>query len=218
MSGPETGAGQPRLRVLLVHGLGRTPVSCLGLARALRRAGCAVESFPYAAGAQSYGGIVDRLVRRIERLAAGGDYAVVGHSLGGVLLRDALSRVRGPAPRHLVMLGTPNRPPRAARLASRFAPFRWLAGECGVRLCDADFYARLPAPTVPCTVVAGTRGLPGFSSPFGTEPNDGLVAVCEARPDHEAAVVTLPVAHTFMMSHPAVQALVCRALGLADGR
>jgi alpha-beta hydrolase superfamily lysophospholipase len=210
--------GRRPLRVLLVHGLGRTPLSCLRLARALRRAGCAVQSFPYAGLAEPYDGIVDRLVRRLDRLAAEGEYAVVGHSLGGVLLRDALPRVRGRAPQHLVMLGTPSHPPRAARLASGFAPFRWLAGECGARLCDPQFYARLPSPSVPCTVVAGTRGFPGGWSPFGAEPNDGLVAVSEARLDHDTALVTLPVAHTFMMSHPAVQAVVCRALGLAGGR
>lgn len=200
--------------MLLVHGLGRTAVSCLALARSLRRLGCSVESFSYAAFAQPYSVIVERLVRRLERLAASGDYAVVGHSLGGVLLRDALARIEGAPPRHLVMLGTPNHPPRAARLASGFAPFRWLSGECGRRLCDEEFYARLPPPAVPCTVVAGTRGLSGRWSPFGSEANDGLVAVREA----ELAgvpLVTVPVAHTFMMSHPDAQEVIRRALGLS---
>lgn len=198
-----------------MHGLGRTALSCLGLARTLRRCGGAVESFSYAAFVQPYGTILDRLVRRLDRLAAGGDYAVVGHSLGGVLLRDALPRIHGNPPRHLVMLGTPNHPPRVARLASGFPPFRWLAGDCGARLCDAAFYARLPPPAVPCTVVAGTRGITGRWSPFGAEPNDGLVAVTEARLDGAGTLVTLPVAHTFMMSNAAVQAATCRALGLA---
>jgi len=203
------------MRVLLVHGLGRTPVSCLRLARALQRSGCEVESFPYVAFAQTYEAIVRRLVARIERIAARGEYGVVGHSLGGVLLREALARVESPPPRRLVMIGTPNRPPRSARLASGFPPFRWFAGECGAHLTSAEFYERLPRPDVPYTLIAGTRGLEWRWTPFRGEPNDGLVAVSEARIDDADEVLTFPVAHTFMMGHPAVQGAVRAALGLA---
>ena len=202
------------MRVLLVHGLGRTPVSCLGLARALHRAGCRVESFPYVAFAQTYETIVRRLVARIERIAALGEYGVVGHSLGGVLLRDALARRTASPPRCLVMIGTPNRPPRAARIASLFPPFRWFAGECGARLANPAFYDRLPRPDVPYTLIAGTRGLRGAWAPFRGEPNDGLVALSEARIDEADEVLTFPVAHTFMMSNAAVQQAVRTALGI----
>jgi hypothetical protein len=202
------------LRVLLVHGLGRTPVSCLRLGRALRRSGCEVELFPYAAFAQGYEGILRRLVARLERIAVGGDYGVVGHSLGGLLLREALARMAGPPPRRLVMIGTPNRPPRTARIASRFFPFRWFARECGAHLASAAFYATLPRPTVPYTLIAGTRGLTATWGPFGSEPNDGLVAVNEARIGEEDEVLTFPVAHTFMMNDPEVQRAVCAALAV----
>lgn len=197
-----------------MHGLGRTPVSCLSLARRLRRGGCETISFPYAAFAQPFEAIVSRLAGRLDRLALAGEYAAVGHSLGGVLLRAALPRVRGPAPRHLVMVGTPNRSPRAARLATRFWGFRWVAGECGACLASPDFYRRLPHPTAPYTVVAGTRGPVGRWSPFGNAPNDGLVALDETRVADQDPVVALPVAHTFMMRHPAVQAAVAAALGI----
>jgi hypothetical protein len=204
------------VRVLIVHGLGRTPVSCLRLARTLRRSGCLVESFPYVAFAQAYGRIVDRLVARLELLAAAGEYAVVGHSLGGILLRDALARLSCAPPRHLVMIGTPNRSPRAARIAVRFPPFRWFAGECGACLASPAFYRTLPRPAVPYTVIAGTRGLGGRWSPFAGEPNDGLVAVDEARLGDGEEVLTFPVAHTFMMNDARVQQAVRAALGVAS--
>ena len=202
------------MRVLLVHGLGRTPVSCVRLARALRRSGCLVESFPYLAFAQRYARIVERLVGRLERHAAAGEYAVVGHSLGGILLRDALARLSGAPPRHLVMLGTPTRPPRASRIAVRFPPFRWFAGDCGARLASPAFYETLPRPAVPYTVIAGTRGLGGRWSPFAGAPNDGLVAVDEARLGDGEDILTFPVAHTFMMNDARVQGAVRHALGL----
>jgi hypothetical protein len=202
------------VRVLLVHGLGRTPVSCLRLALALRRSGCQVEAFPYVAFAQPYDAIVRRLESRLERMAPRGEYAVIGHSLGGLLLRDALARAEGQPPRHLVMIGTPNRPPRAARIAVGFPPFRWIAGQCGAHLASAAFYERLARPTVPYTIIAGTRGPTAPWTPFRGEPNDGLVAVSEARIDEADEVLTFPVAHTFMMGHPEVQRAVRVALGL----
>jgi hypothetical protein len=202
------------VRVLLVHGLGRTPVSFVRLGRALQREGCVTASFPYAAFAQSVESIVGRLAARLDALAGASDFAVVGHSLGGLLLRAAIPRMRSAPPRHLVMLGTPNQPPRAARLAARMLPFRWIAGECGTCLSSQSFYDTLPPPMVPYTLIAGTGGITGRWSPFGSEPNDGLVAVGETRVVPEDPVLTFPVSHTFMMNDRRVQAAICDALGL----
>jgi hypothetical protein len=212
------------MRILLVHGLWRTPLSFARLARRLRRQGHATEQFGYAAVAESYPRIVDRLARRLEliaraetaeaertpRLAHG--YVVVGHSLGGVLLRAALARASGPPPRHLLMLGTPNRSPRLARTFSVLWPYRWLLGQCGAHLADPAFYATLPPPRVPYTILAGTAGPRGRLSPFGDDPNDGIVAVNETLVRDDDPVITLPVFHAFMMNHPAVRTEVERVL------
>ena len=109
------------MRVLLVHGLGRTPASLALLHRALRRAGHAPASFAYYAFAQSYEGIRRRLVAQLQTWAAAPDpVALIGHSLGGLLLRHALADVPTLPVHHLIMLGTPNRPPRRAVRAIRW--------------------------------------------------------------------------------------------------
>lgn len=209
----------PPVAVLLVHGLWRTPLSFLSLVHRLRAWGHRPEQFGYAAIAQRYDAIVDRLVRRLERLAAhGAPYAVIGHSLGGVLLRSAVPRISGPPPEHLVMLGTPNRPPRLARRLGVHWVYRRLMGECGVNLTSEDFYAALPAPIIPYTIVAGTAGPRGRWSPFGHEPNDGIVAVSETPVRDDDAVVLLPATHTFMMSNPDVQAVIGRTLAAVASR
>jgi hypothetical protein len=200
------------MNLLLVHGLWRTPLSFLLLARRLRRSGYRTEQFGYAAVAQRYDVIVARLVDRLERLAAAGPYAIIGHSLGGVLLRSALSRLAGPAPEHLVLLGTPNRPPRLAHLLGRRWLYRRLMGECGANLANPVFYAGLPVPEVPYTIVAGTAGPRAHWTPFGGEPNDGIVAVSETRIRDDDPVVVLPVTHTFMMNNSAVQEVIREAL------
>jgi hypothetical protein len=204
------------MNLLLVHGLWRTPLSLLALVHRLRRWGYRTEQFGYAAIAQRYDSIVASLVDRLERLAAAAPYAVIGHSLGGVLLRSAIPRVTGTAPQHLVMLGTPNRLPHLARVLGSYAIYRGLMGECGANLASPAFYAGLPVPKIPYTIVAGTAGPRGRWSPFGQEPNDRIVAVGETRIRDEDPITMLPVTHTFMMNDARVQAVIRQSLGPLD--
>ena len=75
----------------------------------------------------------------------------------------------------LVMLGTPNRPPRLAKWFGRFRTYRWAFGSCGRFLANPEDYAQLPPIPVPFTVVAGTFGPVGRFSPFGRfHPGAGL--------------------------------------------
>jgi hypothetical protein len=199
------------VHVILVHGLGRSPVSMLGLSRHLRRAGHTTESFGYVAALEQFTRIRQRLRERLEDAARRARFAVVGHSLGGLLLRHALHGLT-PAPVHFVMLATPNQPPRLARRLRRFWPFRLATGQAGQLLADPDFYAGLPPLTVPYTIVAGTAGPRGRWSPFGHEPNDWLVAVSETLVHETDRPFLLPVEHTFMMWHQDVRMIVEDAL------
>jgi pimeloyl-ACP methyl ester carboxylesterase len=191
--------------VLLVHGLGRTPLSLFGLAAALRRAGHRTRFFGYSPTFERLPRIVRRLANLLRSLArVSQPVSLVGHSLGGVLLRLALDEVPELQVHHFIMLGTPNRPPRMARLAWRWLPFRLLTGDCGHLLANAERFAIIPKLRVPFTVIAGTAGPRGRFSPFGNDPNDGVVAVAEATIDH-ADVIQLPVLHTVMMDSRAVR-------------
>ncbi len=203
------------MTILLVHGLGRTPASLWRLSRALERAGHRTVRVGYVAAVESWDRIRARVRRQAEAVARdGAPYAVVGHSLGGLLLRatfgdwpDHLAR-----PRHLVMLGTPNAAPRLARRLHQLLPYRLALGECGQLLADPAFFAALPPADVPCTVIAGTRGWRGRRSPFGDGPNDGIVALDEARLGDGTPVVEVRATHTFLMDHPEVRRALAAVL------
>lgn len=201
---------------LLAHGLGRTPVSMFGLAAFLRRGGHRTRFFGYSPTFESFPGIVDRLTRTLRDLSRlGQPVTLVGHSLGGLLLRIAVPSVPELRVHHLVMLGTPNSPPRMGRLAWRWRPFRWLTGGCGRFLASEKEYDRVPGLAVPCTVFAGTAGPQGKWGPFASEPNDGVVAVSETRAAGTTEVL-VPAYHSFMMDAGAVQSRILAMINSAE--
>ena len=203
------------MNILLVHGLGRTPVSFFGLAAALRQAGHRTRFFAYSPTVESLPRIVRRLTRHLTPQHE--PVGLVGHSLGGLLLRMAVAAAP-PVPVHrLVMLGTPNGSAHLARVASRWRAFRLLAGECGRFLADADAVRGLPVPTVPYTLIAGTAGPRVSWGPFGVEPNDGIVSVNEVRIRPGDTPLTFPAWHSFLMDDPGVKRAVVAAMMRGTG-
>lgn len=197
------------MTVLLVHGLNRTSMSMAFLGRRLSRSGHRPEYFGYSPWTESQGRILSRLVRRLRKLATlGAEVGLVGHSFGGLLLREASAQVPELRVRHLVMLGTPNQPPRLAAVIYKWLPFRILRGSCGQCLASPEWFERLPPLSSPYTVVAGTRGWRGRLSPFSGEPNDGIVAVSETVLGRDDEPVLLPVFHSFMMNSKSVHRLI----------
>jgi alpha/beta hydrolase family protein len=206
------------MQVLLIHGMGRTALSMARLAREVRRAGHSVRLLGYVAAVEPFARIVRRVQENFVRAGTAGPYAVVGHSLGGLLARVALGECAAnfPAPLHLIMLGTPNRMPRQAQRYGRLLPYRWINGQCGQLLMQREFFERLPPLRVPHTIIAGTGG--GFDRrAFGAEPNDGLVAVSETMLSDSDQPITFPARHTFMMNDRRVRACVLHILTRAEG-
>ncbi len=204
------------MKILLIHGLSRTPLSLANLEWYLQQKGAKTEQFAYLAFAETFEKIVERLREHLQTLSQQGAYGVVAHSLGGLLMRAALGITSLERPQHIVMLGTPNQPPRLARYAWRVPPFQWWTGQCGFNLTNHDFFASLPKLDSPYTIVAGTGGPRGFWNPFGNELNDGIVAVSETLLSDFDNVIQLPVWHTFMMNDPTVQQTVAQALCLGE--
>jgi Alpha/beta hydrolase family len=189
------------MKAILVHGMGRSPLSQLLLAKRLRSFGIGVDLFGYSTF-RPFTVSLNRLVNRV--LALEEPFILVGHSLGCVLIRAALPRLTKVRPSACFFLAPPNKVPRAARFFGRNRLCQLLTGDSARLLSDDGFMDGLPVPECPVRVYAGTAGYTGRLSPFHDEPNDGVLAVSETVLSPSNAPMLVPVLHTFIMNSAVV--------------
>jgi pimeloyl-ACP methyl ester carboxylesterase len=203
------------MNALLVHGMGRSPLSFWPLSRRLDKAGIQTSTFSYAVSLSSFADIQARLVQRITQLAQEDGYILIGHSLGGVLIRAAVASLPAstPRPRHIFLLGSPIQPSRLAQRLATHPVYRAITRDCGQLLASPRRMADIAASTGPVTGIAGTRGFSGRLSPFGHEPNDGIVALSEVSADWLTDQVQLPVIHSLLPSSAQVANIILGRLG-----
>jgi hypothetical protein len=188
------------MNVLFVHGMGRTPFSGWLLLRKLEARGFSTYTFGYSTTTHDFSMISGRLAARIAELACAGDYLLIGHSLGGLLLRAALASVPPDTqpPLRLFLLGSPVRSARLARRLRHNPVFRAITRDCGQLLASDERMRSIAPPPVPTTAIHGTRALRLTAGAFGDEPNDGVVALSETRANWIDDEVHVPVVHSFL--------------------
>jgi Alpha/beta hydrolase family len=198
------------MRAILVHGMGRTPLSMLPLARRLRAKGIEPALFGYSATFEGWEGCRTRLRRFIERRGGDGDFVAIGHSLGCVLIRAVVADLKV-KPSACFFMAPPSCACRAARTLSRRRLYRLVTGEMGQLLAEEGFMRSLPLSAIPTKIYAGDAGPRGRWSPFGPEPNDGILAVAETRID-AVPMQVVPSIHTFIMNSTIVAQDIAEAI------
>jgi pimeloyl-ACP methyl ester carboxylesterase len=202
------------MQVLFVHGMGRSPVSGWPLLRRLRRAGLQTHTFGHWVSRQSFEAIVGELRQRLAQIAGDGEYVLVGHSLGGVLLREAL-RTAPPTirvPQRLFLLGSPV---QVSSIAARLADnplYRLFTGDCGRMLGSVERMGAIGPAAVPVTAIVGVKGWSLLSGLLPREPHDGIVTLSETWAPWLDDVVQLPVPHMVLPSDARVTRVILERL------
>ena len=190
--------------LLLAHGLW-VPRAAMGLlASRLRASGYNVHLFAYR-GRDAYEANLDALARFAQ-----GKTFFVGHSLGGVMIFDLLTRQPRLPADAAVLLGAPVRGSFAGRRFGRSGLGRWMMGES--RACWEQREARWSRST-PLGVLAGTVPL-GLGRLFGSLPgtNDGVVCVDETTIEGMSARALVPQGHSMLVVSGQVADMVSRFL------
>ncbi|MDX1376360.1 MAG: alpha/beta fold hydrolase [Burkholderiales bacterium] len=188
--------------VILVHGLwvGRLVMTPLGAM--LARAGLHVHLFGYRGRRASLAAHASALAAFARRRAPRGAH-YVGHSLGGLVVLEALTQAADLALGCAALLGTPARGCLSGRRLAQKDWGRWFLGasEPQWREGRAARWTR----SEPLGVVAGTRAL-GLGRMFGPLPgaNDGVVRVEETTVEGMRERLVLPVGHSEMLVSPRV--------------
>ena len=187
--------GDRRELVVLVHGLGRTPLSMWLLGRRLERGGYRVGHFGYVSVRGRVAGIGAGLAEWVARVRGDAPRVhYVGHSLGCIVVRWVLSHARPPRTGRVVMLAPPN---RGAAAADRWeSGLGWSIPYLGELVTGEGSTARslrLPAG-VDVGVIAGAR--------------DGKVRIAETHLEGERDHAVVPAFHTFIMNRGDVHRLV----------
>jgi triacylglycerol lipase len=204
--------------VVMLHGLAGRPWNFNALARTLTRYDHPVEIPAYSSRHLTIEQAANVVAQSVNRCHARGATTVdlVGHSLGGLLIRQYLSTQSLAEQQRLgigrvVMLGTPN---QGSVLSDdgglRFGYEREIAKWMGPVVAElgtgnAGPVKRFGPMTVPTGVVAGYYSLiPWFNRRFA-EPNDGLVSVRSTRVAGMKDFIEVPENHLKLAEDPDVQ-------------
>ena len=202
----------PAPTVVLVHGLGRTTRAMRPLERAALARGYRVLNVGYASRSHDVPAHATALAASIGRDAPAGPLLVVTHSLGGIVLRQAVASGELPAARvaRVVMLAPPSEGSEVAEVLWHRPVLRHVGrrtlGPSGAALgTGAEALVRsLPPVPFELGVIAGTRSFNPLFSWLIPGPDDGKVGVARAAVPGMRAMITVPRSHTFLMASPDV--------------
>lgn len=219
----------PPDRVILLHGLARTPRSMGRMARALQAAGYVVVNHGYPSRRHDIATLTAQLRAVLAALPGiDGRTHIVGHSLGGLLARAALAQGAPPGLGRVVLIGVPN---RGAMVVDRLLAHPvtrpvavWFGRPTHELGRDAAWLKTLPPLPVPETgVIIGTRGFHLLNPSAwvnrlhgATEAGDGTVERDSAMLAGAADGIAVDATHSLLPGDRRVIAAVLRFL--RDGR
>lgn len=185
--------------VVLIHGLWFSGYILWPLARRLRSRGFIVHTFTYPSVRADLQSNADRLANFIHELPVD-TLHLVGHSLGGILIRALFHFHPTQKPGRIVTLGTPHGGCRVAQHLNRRAFWRRAMGKCIAQFLSGASRDWSPPPRE-IGAICGTRsfGLGRWLYPGLPRPNDGLLTVKESAFSVAREHLALPVSHTGML-------------------
>jgi pimeloyl-ACP methyl ester carboxylesterase len=184
--------------VVLVHGLWMPGLAMSPLALRIARAGFRTHVFDYAGRKRPLSTHAERLRRFVHERVGGARAHFVAHSLGGLVVMEALRHAPELEVASVLLLGVPVNGCLAGRRLARRGWGRWLLGASEPLWSEA--VAGPWERAAPLAAIAGSRPI-GLSRALGRLPgtNDGVVTLEEATPQGMHERLVMPVGHSEMI-------------------
>jgi pimeloyl-ACP methyl ester carboxylesterase len=203
---------RPYETVVLVHGLWLSGWCLLMLQRHLRRCGFGdARAFSYHSVSRDLLENAQALQRYLRELDAPAVH-LVGHSLGGLVIRALFHQYPQQPPGRIVTLGSPHRGNHPARILAGAAVGRAITGRSIAQLV-AGVPDRWEPPARDVGIIAGDLSIGlGRLFPGLPKPNDGVVALAETELVGATDRVTVHVSHTALVFSRQAAEQVCHFL------
>jgi predicted alpha/beta hydrolase family esterase len=189
--------------VILLHGLGRTPLSMKRLEWTLRRENYRVINLAYPSTRISVHAAADLWLSNVLKTQTT-DPTVkihfVAHSLGGIVLRQYLTNHQIQNLGRVVMLAPPNQGSELADRLRNNCLYRLATGPAGQELGtgDTSLPKQLAPPDFDLGVIGGDRSLNPLFSAWIPGPDDGKVSVRSTQVPGMRDFLVVHRTHTWM--------------------
>lgn len=182
--------------IVLVHGLWNRGWMMARMAGRLRSRGHHVRVFSYPTRADSLDGHAD-LLHEFVRAEETAECHLVGHSMGGLVILNMLSRYDDLPPGRVVLMGTPVKGSNVVKRLKGLPGHGFIFGKARKNLLEGFQFSPAAHET---GMIRGTREF-GFGQIAGRqdEPNDGSVRVSETELEGLNDSVELEVSHSEML-------------------
>ncbi|MFY9252211.1 MAG: alpha/beta fold hydrolase [Fuerstiella sp.] len=191
--------------VVLIHGIGRSSKSFSTMAKQLETDGYTVVGFDYPSTRVPIPECAEYLHKVMQSLDGIESIDVVGHSMGGLVLRGLTMDQAEPRLNRVVMLGVPNKGAEMADFLKSNPLFKMILGPAGQQLAtDGEgLIGKMPPPACEFGILAGGRSATKGYNPLLPGDNDATVTVASTRLPGAADFILLPVIHSFLMTDQA---------------
>lgn len=193
--------------VILLHGLARTASSMEKLADSLSDQKYHVVNLGYPSRDHDIETLAELAIKpALEQCVDQSKVNFVTHSLGGILVRQYLSKHEIPMLHRVVMLGPPNKGSEVVDKLSGVPGYYFINGDAGMQLGTKkdSIPNSLGRANFDVGIIAGTRSINLILSTLIPGKDDGKVSVERTHLAGMNDHIVMPVTHAFMMKNKKV--------------